>query len=135
MRGSAATPCRAGSASERVTASGTSIAQRVELLGSEGLLLARNVLENTVEKSTVDGMTRAKPTYFFLGYMQDYPDAWAAFVDAVNSGANFPVTLGDGVTALALAEAATGAARSGRSEPVTADMRSVAGSRDRSRSE
>ena len=40
--------------------------QRLELLGSEGLLQATNMLENTVVKSTTAAVTSAKPTYFFL---------------------------------------------------------------------
>ena len=82
--------------------------QRVELLGSEGLLQAQNMLENTVVKSTTAGVTGAKPTYFFLErYMPAYRAEWAAFVAAVNEGSALPVTLADGVAALAMAEAAT----------------------------
>jgi myo-inositol 2-dehydrogenase / D-chiro-inositol 1-dehydrogenase len=82
--------------------------QRVELLGSEGLLQAQNMLENTVVKSTTQGVTGAKPTYFFLErYMPAYAAEWAAFVEAVNGGTQLPVTLEDGVAALAMAEAAT----------------------------
>jgi hypothetical protein len=47
--------------------------QRVELLGSEGLLSATNILENTVSKPTKDGVVSAKPEYFFLErYMKTY---------------------------------------------------------------
>ncbi len=82
--------------------------QRVELLGAKGLLQAENMLENTVVKSTADGVTGAKPTYFFLErYMQAYTAEWAAFVEAILSGTAVPVTLQDGVAALAMAEAAT----------------------------
>ena len=88
--------------------------QRVELLGSEGLLQAQNMLENTVLKSTADGVTGAKPTYFFLErYMPAYEAEWAAFVTAVETGTDFPVTLSDGVAALAMAEAATQSAQNG----------------------
>ena len=88
--------------------------QRLELLGSEGLLQAQNMLENTVVKSTTAGVTGAKPTYFFLErYMPAYAAEWAAFVAAVNGGAALPVTLADGVAALAMAEAATRSAKSG----------------------
>jgi len=88
--------------------------QRVELLGSEGLLQAQNMLENTVVKSTTQGVTGAKPTYFFLErYMPAYAAEWAAFVEAVNSGKPLPVTLEDGVAALAMAEAATLSIKSG----------------------
>jgi myo-inositol 2-dehydrogenase / D-chiro-inositol 1-dehydrogenase len=88
--------------------------QRVELLGSEGLLQAQNMLENTVVKSTTAGVTGAKPTYFFLErYMPAYAAEWAAFVTAVTQRTALPVTLSDGIAALAMAEAATLSARSG----------------------
>ena len=81
--------------------------QRVELLGSEGLLQAQNMLENSVVKSTANGVTSAKPTYFFLErYMPAYAAEWAAFVSAVTTEAALPATLADGVLALAMAEAA-----------------------------
>ena len=92
--------------------------QRIEMLGSEGLLQAQNMLESTVVKSTTAGVTSAKPTYFFLErYMPSYAAEWAAFVEAVAGGKPLPVTLADGVAALAMAEAATLSARSGK--PVT----------------
>jgi myo-inositol 2-dehydrogenase/D-chiro-inositol 1-dehydrogenase len=88
--------------------------QRLELLGSAGLLQAQNMLENTVVKSTTQGVTGAKPTYFFLErYMPAYAAEWAAFVDAVNNGKPLPVTLDDGVAALAMAEAATLSVKTG----------------------
>ena len=89
--------------------------QRVELLGSEGLLQAQNMLENTVVKSTTKGVSGAKPTYFFLErYLPAYAAEWAAFVDAVNERKPFPVTLQDGITALAMAEAATRSKKTGQ---------------------
>jgi myo-inositol 2-dehydrogenase/D-chiro-inositol 1-dehydrogenase len=88
--------------------------QRVELLGSEGLLSAGNMLENTVSKSTADGVVSAKPEFFFLErYMRAYSAEWAAFVEAVTSGSALPVSLDDGIGALAVAEAATRSAKSG----------------------
>ncbi|MDP3261345.1 MAG: inositol 2-dehydrogenase [Tabrizicola sp.] len=97
--------------------------QRVELLGSEGLLQAQNMLENTVVKSTTAGVTGAKPTYFFLErYMPAYAAEWAAFVSAVNAGSALPVTLDDGVAALAMAEAATQSAKTGSSVNLAAMM-------------
>ncbi len=81
--------------------------QRVEVLGAKGALSAENELENTVTKSTVDGVVAAKPVYFFLErYMRAYGIEWAAFVDAVVDGKPVPATVSDGVNALALAEAA-----------------------------
>lgn len=88
--------------------------QRVEMLGSEGLLQAQNMLENTVVKSTTAGVTGAKPTYFFLErYMPAYAAEWNAFVEALTSGEALPVTLQDGIDALAMAEAATQSAKTG----------------------
>lgn len=89
--------------------------QRVEVLGSEGLLQAQNVLEHTLVKSTTDGVTSAKPTYFFLErYMPAYKAEWAAFVEAVKGKSDMPVDLHDGVAALAMAEAATQSAKTGQ---------------------
>lgn len=88
--------------------------QRVELLCSDGLLQAENMTENTLVKSTRDGVSRAKPTYFFLErYMSAYEAEWDAFVTAVSNQQPMPVTLGDGVAALAMAEAATRSHQSG----------------------
>ena len=81
--------------------------QRLELLGSDGLLQAQNMLANTVVKSTGQGVISAKPTYFFIErYMPAYKAEWAAFVAAVQEGDDMPVSLQDGVQALAMAEAA-----------------------------
>ena len=81
--------------------------QRLELLGADGLLQAQNMLENTVVKSTGQGVISAKPTYFFIErYMPAYKAEWAAFVAAVQGGDDMPVSLQDGVQALAMAEAA-----------------------------
>lgn len=81
--------------------------QRIELLGATGLLQAGNVLENTVNKITTAGATSAKPEYFFLErYMKAYEVEWRAFIAAIEAGSAYPVTLQDGVNALAVAEAA-----------------------------
>jgi len=81
--------------------------QRLELLGADGLLQAQNMLENSVVKSTSQGVISAKPTYFFIErYMPAYKAEWAAFVAAVQEGDDMPVSLRDGVQALVMAEAA-----------------------------
>lgn len=88
--------------------------QRLELLGSDGLLSTANMLENMVSKATKAGVTSAKPEFFFLErYMKAYAAEWDAFVAAVSDGTRLPVTLEDGIAALALAEAATHSAQSG----------------------
>lgn len=94
--------------------------QRVELLGSAGLLSAGNMLEHTISKSTVSGVTSAKPEFFFLErYMRAYAAEWDAFVRTVVEGSAIPVTLQDGVAALALAEAAADSLVSGRPSSVS----------------
>lgn len=94
--------------------------QRVELLGSDGLLSAGNVLEHTISKSTVAGVMTAKPEFFFLErYMRAYAAEWDAFVHAVMEGSAVPVSLQDGVAALALAEAAANSLVSGRPSSVS----------------
>jgi len=96
--------------------------QRIELLGSKGLLSVDNVLENTVSKATAAGVVAAKPEFFFLErYMRAYSAEWAAFVDAVTKNSPLPVTLADGVNALAVAEAATRSAKT----KSTVDLASV----------
>ena len=88
--------------------------QRLELLGSDGMLQVNNMLESAVVKSNAEGVTGAKPTYFFLErYMPAFATEWAAFVDALESGGEMPVTLDDGVRALAMAEAATRSSQTG----------------------
>ena len=100
--------------------------QRIELLGSKGLLQAQNMLENTLVKSTAEGVTGARPTYFFLErYMPAYAAEWAAFVAAVRDGTALAVTLEDGVAALAIAEAATLSAQGGK--PVRLDEAGYSG--------
>lgn len=90
--------------------------QRLELLGSEGMLQVQNLPENLVVKSTKDGVAGAKPTYFFLErYMPAYTAEWDAFVTAVSTGGPVPATLEEGVNALAMAEAATLSAKEGKS--------------------
>lgn len=82
--------------------------QRIELLGSEGLLQVNNVPENMLVRSNDRGVNAAKPTYFFLErYQQAYEAEWAAFYQAVVNNEVPPVTLEDGVAALTVAEAAT----------------------------
>jgi len=97
--------------------------QRIELLGSEGLLSAQNVLESTVEKITSAGAQSAKPEYFFLErYARAYQNEWAAFVDAVEKGGDLPVTLEDGINALIVAEAAAKSAHESRSIDIETDI-------------
>jgi myo-inositol 2-dehydrogenase/D-chiro-inositol 1-dehydrogenase len=89
--------------------------QRVEILGSEGLLQTQNMLENTVVKSTGAGVVAAKPTYFFLErYAAAYVAEWDSFVTALEAKTPMAATLEDGVASLAMAEAATRSMQTGQ---------------------
>ena len=88
--------------------------QRVELLGSAGMLQAENIRENSVITSTAAGVTAAKPMHFFLErYMPAFAAEWDAFVRAITDDAPLPVSLDDGILSLAMAEAATASYKSG----------------------
>lgn len=97
--------------------------QRIELLGAEGMLSAGNVLENTVSRATAAGVVSAKPVYFFLErYLRAYEEEWRQFIDAVESGSPPPVSVQDGVNAIALAEAANISLVEERTIRVTPEM-------------
>lgn len=88
--------------------------QRVEVLGSKGMLQAENIRENSVITSTVAGVTYAKPKHFFLErYMPAFAAEWSSFVEAVSNKTPLPVTLADGIRSLVLAEAATRSKQTG----------------------
>ena len=90
--------------------------QRIEILGSEGLLQAENILENSVVKSNNDGVISAKPKYFFLErYIGAFKAEWDAFLKSIRNDKPVPVTLQDGVAALAMAEAAAQSQNTGQS--------------------
>lgn len=97
--------------------------QRLELLGSGGLLSVENQFENTVHKSTANGIHSAKPQLFFLErYMRAYQTEWSAFLDALHAGKAMPTTVQDGVNALALAEAANLSLEEGRTVALATEI-------------
>lgn len=89
--------------------------QRVELLGSAGLLQADNVLETSLVKSTEAGVQSAKPLYFFLErYMPAFEAEWSAFVECVATGKPPSAGLDAGIASLTMAEAAAASLAEGR---------------------
>lgn len=90
--------------------------QRVEVFGSAGMAKAENVQSSSVEIWDADRVHRDKPPYFFL---ERYAGAYRAeldhFVKVINGKAEPAVTTRDGRQALALADAALEASRSGSS--------------------
>lgn len=89
--------------------------QRFEVLGSKGLLQARNHAPTQVVAQTAAGVVEDKPEHFFLErYRVAYALEIAHFFDALTQGKGVRTTLEDGVKALELAEAATQSWREGR---------------------
>jgi myo-inositol 2-dehydrogenase / D-chiro-inositol 1-dehydrogenase len=89
--------------------------QRFEVLGSQGLLQARNHAPTQVVAQTQAGVCEDKPEYFFLErYRSAYALEIAHFLDALTEGKPVRTTLDDGISALELAEAATQSWREGR---------------------
>ncbi|HRJ44987.1 MAG: inositol 2-dehydrogenase [Caldilineaceae bacterium] len=71
--------------------------QRVEVFGSAGALAAQNNTPHRVTASTRDGVTQAKPLYFFLErYMDSYVAEMGAFCDAILYDQPIPVSGNDG---------------------------------------
>ncbi|KAF0175038.1 MAG: myo-inositol 2-dehydrogenase [Rhodobacteraceae bacterium] len=89
--------------------------QRIEVLGSKGMVYAENQGENRVVVADKSGFRSAPLLNFFMTrYIAAYANEIAAFVDAVNSGKDTPTTTHDGLMALALAEAALKSVAEGR---------------------
>ena len=81
--------------------------QRVEVLGSAGMVYAQNQSENRVVVADKSGFRSAPLLNFFMTrYIAAYANEIAAFIAAVNAGTETPTTTHDGLMALALAEAA-----------------------------
>ncbi len=88
--------------------------QRFEVLGSQGLLQARNHTPTQVVAQTATGVCEDKPEHFFLErYRSAYANEMSHFFDALTQASPVRTTLEDGVKALELAEAATRSWREG----------------------
>jgi myo-inositol 2-dehydrogenase / D-chiro-inositol 1-dehydrogenase len=82
--------------------------QRVEVLGSLGMVRSGNIHETTVEVAGAGGFTKPPLMNFFLErYMPSYRAEVALFVDLALHGGEVTPTGEDGLQALVLAEAAT----------------------------
>jgi myo-inositol 2-dehydrogenase/D-chiro-inositol 1-dehydrogenase len=93
--------------------------QRFEILGSKGLLQARNHAPTQVVAQTAAGVSEDRPEHFFLErYRVAYAHEMAHFFDSLTQGKPVRTTLQDGVKALELAEAATRSWREGQAVTV-----------------
>lgn len=89
--------------------------QRIEVLGSKGMVSAGNTHESTLEFAGENGFTRPPLLNFFMQrYAIAYGNEIAAFVGAIANGTQTPTTGHDGLMALALAEAAVISAKEAR---------------------
>ncbi len=89
--------------------------QRIEVLGSKGMLRANNVVESTLEFAGAAGIVTEKPLHFFLErYAAAYRRELDHFIHALETGTAPMVSGEDGVRALALAEAALESSRTGQ---------------------
>jgi myo-inositol 2-dehydrogenase / D-chiro-inositol 1-dehydrogenase len=89
--------------------------QRFEVLGSRGMLQARNHRPTEVAAHTAVAVSEDKPEPFFLErYRVAYAQEMAHFFGVIIAGVTPRTTIEDGVKALELAEAATLSWREGR---------------------
>lgn len=94
--------------------------QRVEVLGSRGMALSDNELNDSGRVLTADGASGANLKYFFLErYRQSFVDEWRAFVDYVLDGGPSPVPGSAGRAPVVIGNAAWTSVREGR--PVDID--------------
>jgi myo-inositol 2-dehydrogenase / D-chiro-inositol 1-dehydrogenase len=95
--------------------SGFGYDQRIEAYGSGGMVRAGNVTESTVQVWSEDGAAADRFQNFFLDrYAAAYRAEMDHFADILAGRATPAVGFGDGVAALALAEAAGESLRTGR---------------------
>jgi myo-inositol 2-dehydrogenase / D-chiro-inositol 1-dehydrogenase len=81
--------------------------QRVEVFGSRGMAASENPLSHTSVVRTAEGTSMpALPHFFLERYVPSYVREWSAFVTAVRTGADPPVTAADARAPLAIGLAA-----------------------------
>ncbi|MBH0236627.1 inositol 2-dehydrogenase [Methylobrevis albus] len=89
--------------------------QRIEVLGSKGMVSAENLRATTVEIATADGYRREPLLDFFMTrYTQAYANEIAAFLAGVAAGTPLDPSGEDGLKALLIADAAMRSVAEGR---------------------
>lgn len=89
--------------------------QRIEVLGSKGMVSAKNMAEANIHVATADGFSEPPLLNFFMTrYTAAYANEIASFVKAVAEGTATPTTGLDGLKALELADAALKSAQTGQ---------------------
>ena len=89
--------------------------QRIEVHGSEGMLVAQNINENSVVAYSQTGVNSARPLHFFLErYAEAYSLEMDSFIRCLQGESVELPTMEDGLEALRLAEAALFSLQQGR---------------------
>ena len=89
--------------------------QRIEVLGSKGMVSADNIRETTVEVADAGGYRRDPLLNFFMTrYTQAYANEIAAFIAAVEANRPMSPSGEDGLKALVMADAAVKSLKEGR---------------------
>jgi myo-inositol 2-dehydrogenase/D-chiro-inositol 1-dehydrogenase len=89
--------------------------QRIEVLGSGGMVRSDNVRRTTLERYDAHAVRSDVFQYFFIDrYLDSYRRALDHFADVVRHGTAPLITAEDGRRALVLADAAQRSARSGQ---------------------
>lgn len=89
--------------------------QRIEVHGSDGLLRAENMLEDSVEIATSAGFRKAPAQHFFLErYEAAYRIEMLRFIEAVQGNTPVSPNINDGLRAQILADAAAQSLASGQ---------------------
>ena len=96
--------------------------QRVELLGSEGMVISDNRKAHELKRYGATATETAEPylNFFIQRYAEAFEAEIAGFVSAIRDGTPTQATFEDGYRALVLAEAAIESAGSGRAVKVDA---------------
>jgi len=82
--------------------------QRIEVHGAQGMLRAENILETSVEVATAGGFCRPPAMNFFLErYDAAYAAEMKAFITFVETGNSPSPSIGDGLQAQIMADAAS----------------------------
>ena len=94
--------------------------QRIEVLGSKGMVAAENQRPVSIEVANAKGFTRpALHDFFMTRYVEAYANEIAAFVKAIDDKAMPKPDGADGLAALVLAEAAVRSAKEKRTVKVS----------------
>ncbi len=90
--------------------------QRVEIFGSEGMMISNNQTPTSVEKFTKNHTKSNDPIHYFFieRYMQAYIDQFNSFVETIKSNRKPSVSFDDGRNALIIANAAYESYNSGK---------------------